>query len=167
MKKKPTTLKEWAARSAGRQSNTRRGGEFEQKIAAELGGAGYACDVVEISRQMIVRRGRSAWITKKADFWGCIDIIAAMPGAELLLIQATLDDSASMFKRKAAEIEKVFVTKTAGRRIIIVQPWAHDPDDVAAIGRGVRYCVHEMIAPGHWSRALLANVHENLRASGS
>lgn len=163
---KPKTLKEWAARKSGRSGNTKRGAGFEAQIAAELGGAGWACDVVEISRQMIVRRGRSAWITKKADAFGCIDITAVKPGEPVLFIQATLDDSASMMRRKAAEIEKVFVTRSDGRRVLIVQPAEMTAEEARESGLvGIRYRVHELIAPGQWSRALLANVEERWEAT--
>lgn len=160
------TMKEWASRE-GRAANKRRGDAFEKKIAAELGGAGYAVDVVEISRQMIVRRGRAAWITKKADFFGCIDLIAVRPGDPVLFIQATLDDSPSMFKRKAAEIEKIFVSKSDGRRVIIVQPHQPKLDDIDDLAAGVRYSVRELIYPGHWSRALLASVETDFGAAES
>ena len=156
MKKKPTTMKEWGAR-AGRSGNTRRGTDFEKKIAAELGGAGYAVDEAVISRTMILRRGRPAWTTKKADFFGCIDLTAVRPGDPVLFIQATLDDSRSMMKRKAAEIENVFVCASAGRRVLIVQPYKPDFDDIAGLAAGFSYEVHELVSPGLWDRGLLSS----------
>lgn len=158
--KKPKTMKEWAARSTGRSGNTRRGAEFEQRVSSELGGAGWACDVVEISRQMIVRNGRSAWMTKKADFFGCIDIIAVKPGFPALFIQTTLDDSESMFRRKAAEIENVFVAESAGRRILIVQK-CEDADNMT------RYKIRELRGPGSWESFETFDIAASVELSGS
>jgi hypothetical protein len=145
MSKAPKTLKEWAAQKKGKHGNSRRGEAFEERIAGELRLQGYEVDVTELNRQMVMRRGRIGWVTKKADFFGCIDIIAVRPGSEVLFIQATLDDSESMARRKGAEMARVFVAQTPGRRILIVQP------EEPAYEGGPRYRVRELQLDGSWS----------------
>ncbi len=114
------TIKQWAA-SVARKGNTAKGENFERQVEKFLIQRGYLCDVTKMNRRMIYRSGRAAWITQKADFFGCIDIIAVGLGkSPMIFVQCTT--SKNLVKTKQREIEQVFGQRGLAQRFEIWIP---------------------------------------------
>ena len=131
------TIKEWA-KSQARKSNKRKGDAFQDEIADFLRANGWLVDVVQASRRLIMRRGRSAWITTKEDILGAFDMIAIRKDSgPVLLIQATTDRG--LLSRKKRTIEELGLVGTADGREVLI--WSRGLGDQ-------RWEAWEMVGPG-------------------
>lgn len=112
------TIKEWA-RSQACRANKRKGDAFQDEIADFLRGRGWLVDVVQPARRLIMRRGRSAWITTKEDILGAFDMLAIRKDlGPVLLVQATTNRG--LLSRKKKTIEELGLIGTAeGREVVI------------------------------------------------
>ena len=112
------TIKEWA-KSQACKGNKRKGDLFQNELADFLRANGWLVDVVQPARRLIMRRGRSVWITTKEDILGAFDMLAIRKDAGLvLLIQATTDRG--LLSRKKRTIEALGLIGTIEGRSIII-----------------------------------------------
>jgi len=107
-------------RAKGRAGNKKRGDEFEALIVSELQKLGFQVHlaVPSIKKYWDRKTGARGFVTKSADLWGCIDVVAFHPRADFtLFIQATTDRE--MLKRKQKDVSGTFTTYRPSRRLEI------------------------------------------------
>lgn len=121
-----TTMGEWGALQR-RRAATRKGDDFEARAVAFYIRMGFAVEQVRINRQMIFRGGRSGWITTKADFFGCFDLICLHQTLAPELVQCTSDPGEASRKRR--KIDMRFQLPVAGANLVVCVP-GESPNDL-------------------------------------
>ncbi len=112
-------LADWM-KSQGRAGNKKRGDEFEAMIVSELQKQGFQVhlQVPSIKQYRNRTTGARGFVTKSADLFGCIDVVAFHPRADFtVFIQATTDKD--MVKRKILDVGGTFTTCVPSRRVEI------------------------------------------------
>ena len=101
------------------RGNTAKGDAFEQEIADDLLRRGAIVEVTKMNRQQIRTRGGWRWITKRADFFTSIDIIAFLPHrAPVFFIQATT--ARGMTAEKMRKIDATMKGASPGRELVVL-----------------------------------------------
>ena len=107
-------------RSQGRAVNKKRGDDFEALIVSELQKQGFQVHlaVPSVKQYRNMKTGSRGFVTKSADLFGCIDVLAFHPRADFtLFVQATTDKG--LVKRKIADVGQTFTTHRQSRRLEI------------------------------------------------
>jgi len=116
------SLQEFQAERRAREDRRRashKGEAFEELIADELRKLGWIVDVTKLNRQFIRSRGVGRWITKKADYFESIDMIAIKPGNfPVLFIQATANRGGVSERRR--KIDERLGEPGAGRDYFVI-----------------------------------------------
>lgn len=112
------SLSSWSTRMK-RKGNRARGDAFQSEVMAVLATQGWLCDEAKPYRRLIMRGGRSAWMTVKEDFFHAFDILALRAAkSPVLLIQCTTDRGLLALKKRT--ILEAVGGYAPGRELIVV-----------------------------------------------
>lgn len=94
------SISNWSSRMR-KKGNKAKGDSFQTETINFLKARGWLCDEAKPCRRLIMRGGRSAWMTTKEDFYGAFDILALrMEKSPVLFIQCTTDRGLLALKKR-------------------------------------------------------------------
>lgn len=94
------SISSWSSRMR-RRGNKAKGDSFQTETIRFLEARGWLCDEAKPSRRLIMRGGRSAWMTVKEDHFHAFDILALRATkSPILLIQCTTDRGLLAIKKR-------------------------------------------------------------------